>query len=337
MTVYGYVLPRTRSIAHSAFLAESLTERAKQRLKILDWHKAHGENVSLTARRFGLGRSTVTRWVKKMNRYGVIGLNDRSTRPKKTRVPTTPSCTVLRITELRNKYPCWSKYKISSLLKKEGITVSESTVGRVLKRRGLIDRKTSKRRRKAALSPKKRFPRGLKIASPGDLLQIDTKCIVLVGGKRFYQFTAIDVLTKLRVLRVYPSESSRNGAKFLREVLFSLPFKIKAVQTDNGSSFLKDFEKLCKDLNITHYFTHSYSPKENTYVERSHGSDEREFYRQGNVSCILPEMQKNIKVWENIWNNIRPHEALRYLTPYEYYLKLQKVKLPTKNVIILQT
>ncbi len=272
-----------------------------------------------------------------MNHSGLIGLNDRSTRPKKTRTSTTSPSVVLRIVQLRKKYPFWSKYKIVALLKKEKITVSESTVGRVLKRRGLIGKRESKRRKKAALSPKRRFPRGLSISSPGDLIQLDTKYIMLVGGRKFYQFTAIDVLTKIRVLRVYPSESSRNGAKFLKEVLSSLPFSVKAVQTDNGSCFLKDFEKLCKEINLIHYFTHPRSPKENTYVERSHGSDEKEFYQQGNISCLLPEMQKNIEVWENIWNNVRPHEALDYLTPYEYFSKLQKVNLPTKNVIILQT
>jgi len=59
MTIYGYVLPGAISIARSAFLAGNLSERAKQRLKILDWHREHNKNISLTARHFGLTRYTI--------------------------------------------------------------------------------------------------------------------------------------------------------------------------------------------------------------------------------------------------------------------------------------
>jgi hypothetical protein len=48
-------------------------------------------------------------------------------------------------------------------------------------------------------------------------------------------------------------------------------------------------------------------------------------------------MQEKIKEREDVWNNIRPHEALDQLTPSEYSWKLQTDKLPTKNVIVLQT
>lgn len=59
----------------------------------------------------------------------------------------------------------------------------------------------------------------------------------------------------------------------------SILLRIKAVQTDNGKEFLKDFDKFCKQLDIPHYFIEARRLKQNTYVENSHGSDEREFYR----------------------------------------------------------
>lgn len=169
------------------------------------------------------------------------------------------------------------------------------------------------------------------------MVQMDTKYIMLPGGRKFFQFTAIDVLTKQRVLRVYPSQSSRNGAHFIRECMASFPFCIKAIQTDNGAPFLKEFEKLCKELGIPHYFIYPRQPKQNTYVEISHGADQREFYQQGNVYSILPVMQEKIREWERVWNTIRPHEALGQLTPAEYFQKIQITAIPTRNVIILQT
>jgi len=336
-TIYGAILPGAISIVRSAFLTDKLTERAKYKLKILDWHRAHGNNNSLTARHFGLGRMTLYRWTKRFKQYGITGLNKESRKPKQLRQPTTSWNTIIRIVQLRKQYPVWSKYKLRALLAREGIRVSTSTVGRVLKRRGLINLKISKKRRRAALHPKARFPRGLRISGPGDMVQMDTKHIMLPGGRRFYQFTAIDVLSKRKVLRVYSSESSRNGAKFLEECLSEFPFPIKAVQTDNGSTFQKEFDKFCQEKGIPHYFIYPRTPKQNTYVEISQGADKREFYQQGNVCSILPVMQRKIKEWEDIWNNVRPHEALNYLTPSEYLFKVQNSRIPTKDVIVLQT
>jgi transposase InsO family protein len=337
MTIYGTILPGAISIARSAALVESLTERAKYKIKILDWHKEHGNNISLTARHFGIGRMTLYRWLRRFKQCGIIGLNECSRKPKNIRKPTTSWNVVIRTVQLRKQYPAWSKHKLKVLLEREGIKVSASTVGRILKRRGLIAKKVSQKRRKAALCPKARFPKGLRISEAGDMIQMDTKHIMLPGGRRFYQFTAIDVLTKRKVMRVYPSESSRNGAHFLQECLLNFPFTIKAVQTDNGSPFLKEFDKLCKEKGLPHYFIYPRTPKQNTYVEISQGADKREFYQQGNVCSLLPVMQRKIKEWEDIWNNVRPHEALGQLTPSQYFWKLQTERLPTKNVIVLQT
>lgn len=133
-----------------------------------------------------------------------MGFNEYSKKPKTLRKPTTSWDIVIRAVQLRKRYPSWSKYKIRVLLEREGIKTSASAMGRILKRRGLINMKTSQKRRKAAINPKARFPKGLRISEAGDMVQTDIKHIMLVGGKRFYQFTAIDVLTKRRILRVYP-------------------------------------------------------------------------------------------------------------------------------------
>ncbi len=336
MTVYGHILPGAASIARSAFLAGNISERAKQRLKILDWHKARGKNVSLTARHFGIDRGTTRRWIKRLKNQGPRGLEDRSRKPRNVRKPIIAQNIVCEVARIRKQYPAWSKYKIQALLPAH-LTISSSTIGRILKRKGLINKKISIKRYKAAKNPRKRFPRGFKVSCPGDMIQIDTKRIPRIGGKKFYQFTAIDVLCKKRVLRAYSSLSSRNGTDFLQECMNNFDFEIKNIQTDNGSEFLGEFDKLCKKLSIPHYFIYPRHPKQNSYVESSHSADEKEFYQQGNVSFMLEIMQTRILEWQNIWNKIRPHESLNYLTPEAYYRKRQTSRLPTKDVITLQT
>lgn len=337
MTIYGTLLPGARAIANSSVLTDNLTEQAKQRIKILDWHKAHGKNSSLTARHFGIGRMTLFRWQKRVEKFGLLGLNESSKKPNRSRTPVTPWLVVARIIELRKQYPAWSKHKLATIVKRENMICSASTAGRILKRKGLIDKNLSKKKRKSALHPKQRFPRGLRINQEGQMIQIDTKYIMLVGGSKFYQFTAIDVLSKQRVLRVYASQSSRNGALFLKECIASFPFPVLAIQTDNGAPFLKEFDKLCKELGLPHYFIEPRHPKQNTYVEISHGADEREFYQNGKVSSLLPEMQKNMREWETTWNTFRPHQALGQITPVEFLRKIKLQGLPTKNVVVLQT
>lgn len=337
MTIYGAVLPGAASIKAWSKKVENISKEARYKLQVCDWHHKNGKNISLTARHFGYTRKTIRKWQRRLKEYGPAGLNNQSREPKNKRKPTTSQEIVFKVASLRKEYPAWSKYKIKVLLEKEGIEVSESTVGRILKRKGLIDRKTSRKRRKAAKNPKKRFPKGFVIKSSGDMIQIDVKHIPLTGGRKHYQFTAIDVLSKKRVLDVYPSENSKNGSRFLIDCLLEFGFPVKAIQTDNGSTFQKYFAKYCEEENIPHYFIYPRSPKQNSYVESSHRADEFEFYRQGNVSSNLEVMRKRVKEWQDVWNNIRPHESLNYLTPSAYLEKYQKSKLPTKDVIVLQT
>ena len=67
----------------------------------------------------------------------------------------------------------------------------------------------------------------------------------------------------------------------------------------------------------------SHTPKDNAFVERSHKTDDDEFYH------LLEEEPENIKdlnqklhQWEHIYNTLRPHASLNYLTPHAAYLKL---------------
>ena len=138
-------------------------------------------------------------------------------------------------------------------------------------------------------------------------------------------------------MEIFPSESSKNGARFLSICQKEFDFKIAAAQTDNGAPWQKEFEKSCREKQLTHYFNYPRNPKQNTYVEISHGADEREFYQQGNIRIDREAMQQKLKEWQKIWNEIRPHEALNYLTPKAYFLKWQTSRLPTKDTITLQT
>lgn len=335
MTIYGSRIPGATRIASWASRVQGLTPREKQRLVILDWHRDHGNTVSLTARHFGMSRKTVHRWLRRFRERGLPGLKDRSHRPHHLRTPTTPWKSVEAVCRTRREHPTWSKHKIAAFLNGE-CAVSVSTVGRILKRRGFIDEKASKKRQRAIRHPRTRFPRGLVIRAPGDLVQMDTKVKTVVGGRKLYQFTAIDVLTKLRVLDMSAGCSSRTAAAFLATCLRAFPFPIRAVQTDNGSEFRGMFDGLLAERGITHYFGDPHWPRCQSYVERSHRTDEEEFYAQGNLRTTVAALRPRVKAWERTYNTVRPHAALRMLTPSAYFQRWKTETLPTRDTLILQ-
>jgi transposase InsO family protein len=51
------------------------------------------------------------------------------------------------------------------------------------------------------------------------------------------------------------------------------------------------------------------------------GTIEREFIQQRKLACDVETQQRLINEWLNEYHNFRPHQALGYLTPNEYYQK----------------
>jgi len=81
----------------------------------------------------GISRATYHRWKQELERQGLMGLKPQSKRPRRLRrkVLWTPEL-LSRIEALRKENPAWGRWPIWLSLRKEGHTVSERTVGRML-------------------------------------------------------------------------------------------------------------------------------------------------------------------------------------------------------------
>lgn len=69
------------------------------------------------------------------------------------------------------------------------------------------------------------------------------------------------------------------------------------------------------------------SPKLNGYVERAQRTHSEVFYEVTDSSFDLGELNQALLEWERVYNTVRPHQALGYLTPKEFlecYLKNQR-------------
>lgn len=313
----------------------TISKEAKKRLMWFDHYNKTG-NARLTCRYFGISPQTFYRWKRRFDRYDLTTLESQSRRPNQVRRPRTSVEVVERIQKLREQYPRWGRDKLAVLLRREGIEVCASTVGRVinrLKERGILKeplnvrlaRQARKRRWKPRYATRK--PRGYKVKGPGDLVELDTLRVRLLPDEVRYQFSARDILSKWDGLRAYKSQTSTKAAHFLQYLQRKFPFRIKAIQIDGGSEFRKHFEEECQRREILLFELPPRSPKLNGHVERANRTHREEFYEVEEISLSLDEHNKQLENWEHVYNYIRPHQALDYLTPNEYYqLWLQNQK-----------
>ena len=320
------ILPGAKTL--SRLLDISL--KAKQRLKWLDWYNSHGRNARFACRHFGISPDTFYRWKKRFKPGLLVTLESASTKPHAMRVSTLSFDTVQTVVNLRKRDMALSKYKIATILiRDQGMHLSASTIGRILTKRGLIEEaqliKGIRRRKRVNWKiPRYRITAEHRYKSPGHLVQIDTKHVIILG-QRFYQFTAIDCFTRIGYSRIYSSATTTNGKDFLISLLLAFPFKVQAIQTDNGHEFLLYFHEECAKRGIVHFFSRPRTPTDNSMVERIIQSTEYELWLFDET--IIPDtiyLNKRIAAWFGRYNTYRPHQSLNYLTPMEYYqLKLK--------------
>jgi transposase InsO family protein len=304
-----------------------ITPEAGKRLKWLDWYISHGRNARFTCRHFGISPDTFYRWKKRFKPGCLLTLESISSRPKRPRQSHIPLETTTLIVKLRRQDMGLSKYKITSILERDyQIHLSASTIGRILEDKGLIEearlvKGTKKRKRVNWHIPRLRVAREQRYKAPGYLLQADTKRLIILG-ETFYQFTAVDCFTKIGYSRLYRYGSSTNGKDFLVSLLETLPFRVRAIQTDNGSEFLLHFHNECEKRGIIHYFSHPHTPKDNALIERFIQTTEYELWLFDET--IIPDLaylNQRISGWLSRYNTYRPHQTLNYLTPMEYLTK----------------
>src|SRR5215203_7377778 len=179
---------------------------AKRRLAILRHAEEITGNVALPCRYYGISRQVFYKWRRRFDELGLDGLRDRSSRPRVCPNETRTEV-VGKIIYLRQHYH-FGPAKIAMYLQRyHDVAISHSGVWRILKRLQMNRLPSSQRY--------KRHDRRLKLYEkplPGHRVQLDVKFIEPLPGTvtrpgrrhpKYYQFTAIDDCTRLRVLRIY--------------------------------------------------------------------------------------------------------------------------------------
>lgn len=262
-----------------------------------------GYTPTEVGRHFGVGSSTICKWVKKSRVYGYGTIPTMSSRPKhhpkqlseeKIRAIVDKRLEHGRCSEVVHKEVCDS-----------GIKVSLSSVKRTLSRRGLINKR----------SPYKRFHPHVDRPiphSPGDLVQLDTIHRMIDEKKRLYVFVLLDVHSRWVHAKAFSKMNAATSLEFVRHIQRQAPFHFKMLQSDHGPEFGKWFVSQIKK---NHRYTRIGKPNDNAHIER--------FNRTLQEECLdkLPndvrKINRELKKYLNHYNTKRPHLGINLRSPIQ--------------------
>lgn len=323
------------SIVHLA--NHSAKSEIERRIKIMEFFDKYGAKTTKEA--FNVGRSIVYLWKKKLRENGgsLIGLAPESRAPKRKRKRKVHPLIREFVIKYRFEHPQVGQDAIKPALDRYCFnlrikSISQATIGRLIKdlkeegeitdrfkrmsfnasTRKIVERKIERRRklRRKAYKP----------AKAGDLTQLDSITIFNEGLKR-YLVTAIDLRTRFAFAYGYSTLSSLSAKDFMEKFRKVAPFKIKRIQTDNGSEFEKHFRDYVQADKITHYYNYPKHPQSNGCIERFNRTLQEQ-HVNWNMDSLnnTQEFNKGLMNYLLWYNTEKPHKGLEGKTPLESFL-----------------
>jgi transposase InsO family protein len=273
--------------------------------------------VKRAAARFNVSAKTAAKWVGRFKQEGAAGLQQRSSRPRRS-PRRTCSSSIEKVLALRRlRYNGW---RIG-----QAMGLSCATVSRILRRNGMD--------RLARLDPPPPVVR-YERKHPGDLIHFDIKrrARIVKPGHRFhgdrtrktrgagyeYLHIAIDDHSRISFAAILPDQAHGSAIQFLhlaRAHFSRFGISCRAVLTDNGSCYRHHrFQGLLRSLGLAQRYTRIYRPQTNGKAERFIQTAIREWaYAR---SYLNSEQRSNLlDPWLHDYNFHRPHASLNYKTP----------------------
>lgn len=262
---------------------------------IICYEKNYG-SISDVAAFKDIPKQTLSRWIKKYNKFGEIGLENNKPGAKETKI--NPKFEEVIVSEWNDRKR--SARKLWIHMKRKGYDVSERQIQKIFRKHGL---RMSLRRRPSQIKfVKYEWPR------VNMLWHTDwTTCPFT--GKQLIAF--IDDYSRYIVHAEYFENATTTNTLIAFNKAIKKSGIPDAILTDNGVQFhvAGDFEKFCKKNKIKHILGRVHHPQTNGKIERWFGTYKLEF-KEGSDS---------LRSFVDWYNNERLHQGIHYEIPLDRY------------------
>lgn len=287
------------------------TDPVNERVKFIAAQQSGLYTMSEVCARFGISRKTGYKWVGRYVAEGVDGLKERSHVPK--HCPHRMSAEVeAALLDAREAHRTWGPRKLVPWLKRQRPELelpAPSTVGDLLGRKGLVERR---RRRRGDAHP---GTAALETAAPNEVWTVDFKGEFRTQDGRYcYPLTVVDAHTRFLLGCDSLHSTSTAGVipcfeRMFRE--FGLP---EAIRSDNGTPFastaicgLSRLNVWWLKLGLVHQRIQPGKPQQNGAHERMHRTLKAETTRPPERNAQAQQVR--FDEFRREFNEERPHEA----------------------------
>lgn len=275
-----------------------------------------GLKPSRVAKIYGVHKSTISRWVERFpkghkNWHNDYFISTLSSAPNH-HPNQTSEVVVEEIIRLRKRLKRCAPVIHAHLLKL-GYKINVRTVGRILKREGLI------RKKKLSRFLKSNYPRP-EADLPGDLVQMDTIHYVKPNGERFYLYCLIDVYSRLAYVEYHTNLKQSTSLLVVKNAQKYLKFNFKMIQTDHGPEFGNGLTYMLLTSSIKLRHSRIRKPNDNAHIERFNRTLQEECF-----NGLYPKEKtivRDLKEYIEYYNNERLHLSLKLQTPTEFVAKV---------------
>ena len=296
-------------------MAGSLHGSARTTPRVRAELQASQETSGALAKRYGLSRTTVTKW------------RARATPDDAPMGPSSPHSTVLTLAEEAMVV----EFRRRTLLPLDDVLgglrdsipkLTRSSLHRCLERHAIS---------RLPVSPDQGSKRGKFAETAVGYVHIDISELRLAQGK-LNMFLAIDWVSKFTTVEFRDDAGQMNGAAFLRGVVEAFPHAIHTVLTDNAMAFADlpkncngptrrylgahIFDRVCEEHAIKHKLTKPCHPWTNGQAERMNRT-----IKEATIKAFhCPEgesLKAHVLAFVSAYNFAKPLKALRWKTPFE--------------------
>ena len=264
--------------------------------------KQAGEKAEYIAGRVGVNRATVYRWLRGIRQRGIQGFVRQYKQAKKGhRHRKTHSYLEQRVLAIRREHHECCGEKIVYWLNKEKISLSRSTVYRILNKHRQL---RAKGRRNTA--------RGLlpRASRPREVIQMDT-----IDFGDVFAFTALDIFTREGQVVLRPGLTAQDGEAALQAFMDYFGH-CHIIQTDGGSEFEAEFAKLVPTAADYHRVARPYKKNEQAFIERFNLTVRKEClgWEKYSPSQVF-SLQGVVAGWLDYYHLVRPSMAFEPMHP----------------------